>query len=101
MKPAPHVLQRKRNVDSRRSSHITTSGNETMAPSIPTYRPFLTPARLAMAGAAIALLSQFGLILADALAASEPNSQRTAVACSDAPVALVDSGAASPKRRAQ
>ena len=41
-----------------------------MAPSIPTYRPVLTPARVAWLAAAVAVAGNLYLVLGDALASA-------------------------------
>ena len=56
-----------------------------MAPSIPTCRPLFTPTRVAIVVAAIAVVSNFTLILSDALAAGGPNAAPLTTACIDAP----------------
>jgi hypothetical protein len=57
-----------------------------MAPSIPTCRPLFTPTRIAIVVAAIALVSNFTLILSDALAAGGVNALAPlTTACVDAP----------------
>ena len=56
-----------------------------MAPSIPTCRPLFTPTRVAIVVAAMAVLSNFTLILSDALAAGAPNAVSLTTACIDAP----------------
>jgi hypothetical protein len=56
-----------------------------MAPSIPTYRPVLTPARVVWVAAAVAVAGNLYLVLGDALAsAAGVQVASSATACAEA-----------------
>lgn len=55
-----------------------------MAPSIPTYRPVLTPARVAWLAAAVAVAGNLYLVLGDALASASASGMQVSSSASSA-----------------
>lgn len=55
---------------------------ENMAPSIPTYRPVLTPARVAWLAAAVAVAGNLYLVLGDALASASASGMQVSSSAS-------------------